>query len=233
MKLLIIPARGGSKRIKKKNIVTFLGRPIISYALEAARESELFDKIHVSTDSEEIKLVVETLGYAVDFMRPENLSDDMTGLLPVLEWVLKEYQTRGLAFEDIGCLMPAAPMLDAEDLKAGYQLYEKAKKKHPLMVVAPFPVPIEWAYYRNEKGLLTPLDLPSLEKRSQDITNTYYESGPFYFFHRSHILGDIPLQSRKYISYLIAREKAVDIDTLEDLQFAEALFRGKYQKRVL
>jgi pseudaminic acid cytidylyltransferase len=227
MKLAIIPARGGSKRIKNKNILPFMGKPMISYALEAAAKTGLFDKIHVSTDSEEIRQVVEELGYSVDFLRPNHLADDMTGLLPVLKWVLSEYQKQGMNFEDICCLMPAAPLLEAEDLIAGYELYQTNNKYHPLMVVTSFPVPIEWAFHRDHKTLLTPNEVTSLEKRSQDIEDTFYESGPFLFFHSSHILEDISLHERKFLSYLISRDKAVDIDNQEDLDFAETLYLGR------
>jgi len=230
MNLAIVPARGGSKRIKNKNIVAFMGKPMISYALEAAEKSGLFDLIHVSTDSEEIRQVVEELGYPVDFMRPNHLADDMTGLLPVYKWVLSEFQQHGMNFEDICCIMPTAPLLEAEDLIAAYELYQTNNKYHPLMVVAPFPVPIEWSFHRDHKTLLTPKDVTSIEKRSQDIEDTYYEAGPFSFFHFSHILEDISLYERKFLSYLISRDKAVDIDNQEDLDFAETLYLGRSVK---
>ena len=233
MKLAIIPARGGSKRIKSKNIIPFMGKPMIAYALEAAEKSNLFDKIHVSTDSEEIKSVVEKLGYPVDFMRPSHLADDMTGLLPVLKWVQCEYQERGLDFEDICCLMPTAPLLEAEDLIAGYELYENNNKYHPLMVVAPFPVPIEWAFHRDQKTLLTPVEAASLEKRSQDIEESYYEAGPFSFLHASHLSEDVQLFERKFLSFLLPRDKAVDIDNLEDLEHAKTLYLGRQAKAKL
>jgi pseudaminic acid cytidylyltransferase len=227
MKIAIIPARGGSKRIKNKNIIPFMGKPMIAYALDAAKKSNLFDVIHVSTDSDDIRQVVEGLGYSVDFMRPNHLADDMTGLMPVLKWVQKEYQQRGMDFEDICCLMPTAPLLESEDLVAGYELYKRNNKIHPLMVVAPYPVPIEWAFHRDKKSLLTPVEASALVKRSQDIEETYYEAGPFLFYHSTHVSGDIFLHERKCISYLISKSKAIDIDSLEDLEFAETLYLGR------
>jgi N-acylneuraminate cytidylyltransferase len=95
MNLAIIPARGGSKRIKNKNIIDFCGRPIIAYSLDCARQSGLFDKIHVSTDSPEIAEVAEQLGYPVDFPRTADLADDMTPLMPVIQWVVQQYVARG------------------------------------------------------------------------------------------------------------------------------------------
>ncbi|MBI9082622.1 MAG: pseudaminic acid cytidylyltransferase [Desulfobacterales bacterium] len=230
MKLAIIPARGGSKRIKNKNIIPFLGKPMIAYALEAARESNLFDDIHISTESEEIKKVVEDLGFKVEFMRPKKLADDMTGLLPVIQWVVNKYQNTRRYYSDICCIMPTAPLLVAEDLVNGFELYSNHNKEHPLMVVTSYPVPIEWAYHRSENTLLTPVNFAALDKRSQDIEDTYYEAGPFYFFHSSHITGEMSLNDRKYISYLLPRNRAVDIDNQEDLEFAESLYLGNLAK---
>src|SRR3989338_10774113 len=112
MKIAIIPARGGSKRVKNKNIIDFFGKPMIAYVLEAAKGSGLFDKIHVSTESEVIRSTVEDLGFKVDFLRPRELADDTTGLVPVLEWVLKEYERKRSIYKDICCLLPKAPFLE-------------------------------------------------------------------------------------------------------------------------
>ena len=141
MRLAIIPARGGSKRIKNKNIVDFLGKPLIFYALDAAKKSKLFDEIHVSTDSKEIKNVVEKLGYKVDFLRKKNLADDFTGLFPVLKWVHQEYKKRGQFFQDVFCIMPCAPLLNHADLISAYKMFKNFNSKNPLLVASPFSVP--------------------------------------------------------------------------------------------
>lgn len=225
MRIAIIPARGGSKRIKNKNIIDFLGKPLISYALDAARESGLFDKIHVSTDSQEIRMVVEQLGYKIDFMRSEELADDYTGLMPVLKWVIEKYKKSGLIYDDIFCIMPAAPLLLPIDLVNANKIYEKYKKENPLLVVAPFSVPIEWAFIRDKNGILTPIDSDSLLIRSQDLTPVYFESGPFSIHHSLHVqnVGG----NNKYVSYLIEKSRAVDIDDHEDLELAKILYLGK------
>ena len=226
MRIAIVPARGGSKRIKNKNIVDFLGKPLIAYALEAIRESCLFDKIHVSTDSQEIKIIVEQLGYKVDFMRSDNLADDHTGLLPVLQWVHKKYEEEGINFDDICCIMPTAPLLKSSDLINGFNLYQKYNKKNPLLVVAPFPVPVEWAFYRDNNTILTPRDSKALIIRSQDIKPTYYEAGPFSIFHSSHLKSNNLFHDYNLISLLINKSSAVDIDDPEDLEFAKTLYLG-------
>ena len=227
MRIAIIPARMGSKRIKTKNTVDFFGKPMIAYALEAAEKADLFDKIHVSTESEAIRDVVQGLGYGIDFLRPSELADDFTGLTPVIRWVIEAYRRRGLHFEDICCLMPAAPLLEPEDIVQAYNLYVKYDRKHPLHVVAKFPVPLEWAYYRDNEGFLTPVVTGGYATRSQDLKEAYYETGPFSFFHVSHVLGDQPAKDKGFISLVIPRDRAIDIDNPEDLRLAEALYLGK------
>lgn len=226
MRIAIIPARGGSKRIKSKNIVDFLGKPLISYALDAAKESGLFDMIHVSTDSEEIREVVENRGYNIDFMRSKELADDHTGLLPVLKWVHEKYKDKGLFFEDICCLMPTAPLLKSNDLIDGFNLYEKHNRKNPLLVVAPFPVPVEWAFYRDDNTHLSPRDPSSLTMRSQDIKPAFYEAGPFSIHHHLHLQDDNLIKNVPFLSLLINKSRAVDIDDPEDLELAKILYLG-------
>ena len=115
-RIAIIPARGGSKRIPNKNIRDFCGKPMISYALEAARDSALFDCIHVSTDSKKIAEATQKEGFDVDFMRTAELSDDHTPIMPVLKYVLEQYIDRGKYFDEVVLIMACAPLIDANDL---------------------------------------------------------------------------------------------------------------------
>jgi len=179
MRLAVIPARGGSKRIPKKNIIPFCGRPLIAYALEAVANSKMFDKIHVSTDSEEICQVVESLGFSVDFMRDESLADDFTGIVPVLRWVVEQYQQIGDEYDQICCIVPTAPLLRSQDLADAFDIFIKHNMQHPLLTAAKFPVPVEWAFRRSDDGLMTAVSPESLVIRSQDLQEAYYECGPF------------------------------------------------------
>ena len=182
MRLAIIPARGGSKRIKNKNIINFLGMPMIGYTLRACRESGLFDKIHVSTDSDTIKKTSENLGFSVDFMRAPELADDHTPLMPVLHSVVREYAKLGQDFDTVSMIMPCAPLLEASDLIQAYRVFEQHRPRKPLMAVAPFPVPVEWAYKRLENGELVPVTPGAYAIRSQDLGKKYYDTGTFYFY---------------------------------------------------
>lgn len=224
MRLAVITARGGSKRIPGKNIIPFCGKPMIAYALEAAKKSELFDKIHVSTDSEEICQVVEALGYEVDFMRDSALADDFTGLVPVLRWVVDQYRLRDELYEQVCCIMPNAPLLISQDLVDAFNIFNQQEGRHPLLVFARFPVPIEWAFRRNEYGLMTAVSAKSLTVRSQDLEHAYYECGPFNIWSPNHLLNDNPL-TEQVLSYILPAERAVDIDTQEDLVYAEKLYK--------
>ena len=225
--IAILPARSGSKRIKNKNIIDFCGKPIIAYALEAASKSQLFDKIHVSTDSTKIKKVVESLGYPVEFMRPPELAGDIVGTISVLQWVLKEYLSKNKTFENVFNIMPAAPFLKPDDLTGAFELYLKHNKKHPLHVVSEFPVPIEWAYRRDAEGLLNPVHTGAYAIRSQDLEKAYFETGPFSIFHVSHLISNDPVRDEGFISYVMPRDRAIDIDNYQDLKFAEKIFLGE------
>jgi len=225
--IAILPARSGSKRIKNKNTIDFCGKPMIAYALEAANNSQLFDKIHVSTDSDETKNIVESLGYPVDFMRPSELAGNVVGTIPVLQWVLKKYLSRNETYESAFNIMPAAPFLKPSDLIKAYELYLRHNQKHPLHVVSEFPVPIEWAYRRNEEGLLDPVQPGAYAIRSQDMEKAYYETGPFSIFHVSHLVSNDPVTDEGFISYIMPKDRAIDIDDYQDLRFAEKLFRGQ------
>jgi pseudaminic acid cytidylyltransferase len=198
---------------------------MIAYALEAAAESGIFDKIHVSTDSDEIAEVVESFGFPVEFRREASLADDFTGLVPVLRWVVEQYHNRGEVYEQICCIMPTAPLLSSQDIVDAFNLFNKHAARYPLLVVARFPVPIEWAFRREDDGLMTAVSPESLTKRSQDLPHAFYECGPFTIFNLDHLNSDNPM-SGKILSFILSPERAIDIDTPEDLAYAERLFRA-------
>ena len=222
--IAIIPARGGSKRVKNKNIIDFHGKPIIFYVLKTLQEAKIFDKIHVSTDSFEIKKVVEGFGFEVEFMRPDNLSDDLVGIIPFLEWVLNEYKLRGLKFDNICCALPTAPLILSNDIKKSYKTYLEKNCEYPLHAVAKIPVPIEWAFRIENDGLLSPISPEMLQKRSQDLQDAYYDAGAFSWFPAEYFIGKMN-SKQKFLSYILEGNRSVDIDTEDDLELAKKLFR--------
>ena len=225
MKVAIIPARGGSKRIPDKNITDFLGAPLMSYSIRAAEESELFDRIHVSTDSERIADVAERLGHPVDFMRDPNLADDHTPLLPVLKWTLEQYHERGCNYDAVCLVYPTAPLIEADDLKQADALFQQWKGERIVMAVSRFNVPVEWAFHLDDDGTLQALQPGMGNIRSQDIRPTYYDTGTFMFLPAKDILSGA-VDEKPIVGFPLARHKAVDIDDAEDLQLAKVIFRG-------
>src|SRR3546814_67833 len=175
MRIAIIPARGGSKRIKDKNIVDFCGKPMISYALEAARASGLFDVIHVSTDSERIAAVADDLGFPVAFLRDPSMAGDHTPLMPVLRWVLERFRDSGREASDVCLLMPCAPLVEAEDLRGAYDAYARSGREIPLLAVVSFPYPVERALALDSEGVLRPKYPDSWHARSQGLAPAYHD----------------------------------------------------------
>jgi len=222
----IVPARAGSKRIPKKNITLVNGRPMIANILNVAKESDIFDRIHVSTDSKEIASVAADLGFKPHFMRDPSLADDYTPLQPVLKWVVDQFAERGEIFDTIFLLMPSAVLVEPDDLKRGLEVFNKNKKKKPLMVMAPYPAPIEWAFTMKNNGTLSPVNPESLNTRSQDLPDKYYDAGLFDIYSSMHLAQEKTVGEHQYISIKIAPYKAIDIDTPEDLVLAETLCRG-------
>lgn len=225
MKIAIVPARGGSKRIPDKNIVDFLGRPLMSYSIRAAEKSKLFDSIHVSTDSERIADVAANLGYPVDFMRAPELADDYTGIFPVLQWVLGQYEQRGKFFQSACLLMPTAPLIDANDLLEADSVFRQNDEMRTVISVSRFSVPVEWAYHMDKHGVLKAREPGMANVRSQDLQPAYFDSGTFMFIPASEIKAG-HVDDARMVAFPLPRFKAIDIDDRDDLEFAEIIARG-------
>jgi len=225
-RLAIIPARGGSKRIPDKNIRDFCGKPMIAYSLEAAAASGLFEKIHVSTESLKIAKVAEGLGFPVDFLRPQELSDDHTPIMPVLKCVVETYKSQGLEFDQVCLIMACAPLIKAQDLVKASELSDRFGGKKSVLAVALYPVPVEWAFERSATGELSPVQPGAFAIRSQDLAPKYYDAGLFSFMPVAWVIqSDGSDCDQDFISYVLPRNKAIDIDEPEDLVLAEALYR--------
>ncbi|EGP06594.1 N-Acetylneuraminate cytidylyltransferase [Bradyrhizobiaceae bacterium SG-6C] len=230
MKIAIIPARGGSKRIPDKNIVDFLGQPLLSYSIQAAERSSLFDTIHVSTDSERIADVAARFGHPVDFMRAPDLADDHTPILPVLQWTLDQYEKRDKRFKSACLLMPTAPLIDADDLITADEFFRQRGETRTVIAVSRFNVPVEWAFHMQADGTLKPREPGKANERSQDLPTAYFDTGTFLFI-PVHEIKAGNINDDRMIAFPIARHKAIDIDDREDLEFAKMVFRGMRKSR--
>lgn len=233
-RLAIIPARGGSKRISNKNIRDFCGQPMITHVLGEARASGLFAKIHVSTESETVRDVVARFGFAPDFSRPVELADDHTPIMPVLRHAAQEYVTRGEHFDEVWLLMACAPLIDAKDFVNAVTLFQQAGSQQPLLAVAEYPAPIEWAFSRDENGTLTPVQAGMFAERSQDLTKCYFDAGSFAIFPAKRVLeSEGAGTDTGFIGYPLPKGAAIDIDDEQDWRLAEALYRARASVRLL
>ncbi len=225
-RLAIVPARGGSKRIKNKNIKNFCGKPMIHHIIDVAIKSNLFDKIHISTECESIKRTVELKKLKIDFMRPKSLADDHTPLMPVLKYVVNKYNSFDLIYDEIWLLMACAPLIDANDLiEASKYFSQKINHKKNLLAIAEYPVPIEWSFTMSNNGFLEPRFPGKFKKRSQDLTRNYFDTGTFAIFPRLNIMNcNESGNDYGFIGFKLPKEKSIDIDTEEDWKMAEGLF---------
>lgn len=229
-RIAIIPARGGSKRIPNKNVRDFCGKPMIGHILQAAHDSGLFDVIHVSTDSVAVREAVERLGYRIDFMRPPELADDLTPLMPVLKYVVETYASRGSHFDEVWLLMACAPLIDAADLRGAARLYEQRGGAAPVLAISEYPSPIEWAFSRMPDGSLKAVQPTMFAVRSQDLEKKYFDAGAFTAFPASRVLESEGAGSDAgLVGYKLPKGKAVDIDDEEDWALAEALYKIRMQ----
>ena len=225
----IITARGGSKRIPQKNIKDFCGKPIIAYAITAALDSELFDEVMVSTDSQEIAEVGKEYGASVPFMRSPSTSDDFATTADVLQEVLHTYADRGKIFDTMCCLYPTAPFVTAEKLRVAYASFMEGGAEM-LEPVAAFSYPPQRSF-SIEGGFLAYNYPEHVRTRSQDLPTWYHDAGQFYFykveaFHRS--VGNDNKQGGydlRCVPFIMDEMEVQDIDTAMDWRLAEAKYR--------
>jgi N-acylneuraminate cytidylyltransferase len=217
--LAIIPARGGSKRIPRKNINNFLGKPIIAYSIEAAISSGLFDEIMVSTDDIEIAEIASKYGAKVPFYRSKENSSDVATTYEVLEEVLVQYKKMGFEFEYVCCIYPCAPFITVNILNDAFWKL-KNQSYDLVMPIAQFSRPIQRAI-RIVDDKIKFINPQYMTFRSQDFEKKYYDSGQFYFFRPNVILesGKIIVENSSFI--ILNNNVVEDIDTVEDWKNAE------------
>lgn len=225
-RLAIIPARAGSKRIPGKNVRQFFGKPIISYGIEAAKSSGLFADIHVSTDGDEIVQVAEQFGVAPEFKRPGELCDDHTPILPVVRFVVAEYQKMGKIYDTVCMIYATSPLIHSEDLIGACKEFEHGDRAQPVLSVAPFPCPIEWAFRIDPNGKLVPCTPGGFAIRSQDLEPAYFDAAMFCFYSSSFILSSTgPGGGTDFRGYAVDAARVIDIDTQEQWDYAETVYK--------
>lgn len=221
--IAIIPARGGSKRIPRKNSKDFLGEPIIAYSIEAAKQSNLFEEIMVSTDDELIAEIAIKQGASVPFLRSRKNADDYAVLADVIYEVLVAYQEIGKTFQNICCVLPTAPFVTASTINDGYSelLDNKFDSVFPIL---PFSFPIQRSLMLNDKKVEMVWE-EFLNTRSQDIEPRYHDAGQFYWLNCEAFLKNRILFTSNSGGIIISELQAQDIDTETDWKLAEMKYK--------
>jgi pseudaminic acid cytidylyltransferase len=223
MNVAIIPARIGSKRIPRKNIKNFHGKPIIAYSIQAALSSKLFSRIIVSTDSEELAEIVISYGAETPFIRPPELADDFTGTDAVMLHALKWLFDHGTNVQYMCCIYATAPFIDPAFIIKGLELLQGARATSAFSVTT-YPYPIYRSLKITEHGRLGMIWPSYMNVRSQDFTEAYHDAGQFYWADVKKYLIEKKLFSRDAVPIIMPRYLVQDIDTNEDWQRAEAMY---------
>lgn len=224
MRVAIIPARGGSKRIPRKNIKEFRGKPMIAYSIEAAQQSGMFDRVIVTTEDEEIATIARSLGAWIPFMRPKELSDDHTATIPVIAHAIQTLQTNGEVIDAVCCIYATAPFIRPEDIISAYNALI-TQNKHYAFPVTTFPFPIFRGVKRDDNGTIEMFWPEHFATRSQDLKEAYHDVGQFYWGTPEAWLSGKPIFSDAATTIVLPRHLVQDIDTLEDWDRAELMHK--------
>jgi N-acylneuraminate cytidylyltransferase len=225
MKVAIIPARGGSKRIRRKNIKQFAGKPIMGWVIDAARESGLFDRIVVSTDESEIADVAIEYGAEVPFLRPLELSDDHAGIIEVVQHAIGWMREEDLPVEYVCCILATAPFLRTDILSEAFAKLIESEASYVFSVTG-YPFPIQRAIRIDSTGRVEALWPENITARSQDLEEVYHDAGQFYWGTREAFEQGEVIYSNRSIPISLPRYLAQDIDTVEDWKLAELMFNA-------
>ena len=225
MRLAMIPARGGSKRIPRKNIKAFCGKPMIAWSIEAALASGCFDQVIVSTDDEEIAVVAQEYGAVAPFLRPAELSDDHTGTLPVVRHAIEWYKARGTLLDQVCCLYATAPFVRGEDIQRGLGVLEQTGADYAFSVTS-YAFPIQRAIRITEAERVEMFHPEHFNTRSQDLEEAYHDAGQFYWGLASAWSEGKVIFSQASAPVILPRHRVQDIDTPEDWLRAEWMFKA-------
>lgn len=223
MNLLVIPARGGSKRIPKKNIKNFKGKPIIEWAIKEAIRSNIFDKLIVSTDNEEIAEISKKAGADVPFLRPEELSDDLTSTSEVIIHAIEWFKLKGINFSNVCCLYPTAVFIKSFELIKALKELEASNKEFFIFSATTFPSAIQRALFVDQDGFSKMFNPDLKNTRSQDLVQAYHDAGQFYFASSKTWLKNTNIFDNGK-PMILPRWRSQDIDTIEDWEMAEFIF---------
>lgn len=226
--IAVITARGGSKRIPKKNIKIFLGKPIIAYSIQVALDTGVFDKVMVSTDSEEIAEIARKYGAEVPFLRSEKTSNDFASTADVLFEVLDRYEEIGEIFDNMVCIYPTAPFITVEKIKRGLELLKNSETNMVLPVVA-FSYPPQRGYILKDSFMEMKWK-ENYTKRSQDLETLYHDAGQFYCYKVSAFRDKKGIMTEGIMPLIVDELEVQDIDNETDWKLAEIKYQMMEKK---
>ena len=225
MKIAIIPARGGSKRIPRKNIKPFAGRPMIEYAIRAAQACPQIDRVVVSTDDEEIAAIAAAAGAELPFQRPPELSDDLTPTVPVIQHAITACNALGWGVTHACCIYPGVPFIRTTDLADALVMLESTDGRDYVFPVTAFPSPIQRALQRDDDARVAPFHPEHVATRTQDLEPAYFDAGQFYWGRAEAWLAGLNIHANGR-AIVLPEWRVVDIDTPDDWDRAEAMYRA-------
>lgn len=220
--LALIPAKGASTRLRRKNVAPLGGRPLIAWTIEAARQATVFDRIVVSTEDAEVADVARTAGAEVPFLRPADLAVDPAGVVQVALHALDELEQQGETYDEMCILLPTCPFRTAGDIRAALELFRRREEPN-LMSVAPFEHTPFAAVAVNENGLLSPIFPEHFGKKSQELPPTFRPNGAIHILDVAWFRKTRSYVAPPVIAYVMPRERSIDVDTVDDLRVAEAM----------
>lgn len=223
MKLAVIPARGGSKRIPYKNIKLFCGKPIIAWSIEAAKKTNLFDRIIVSTDNKEVAKIAAQWGGDVPFLRPEELADDFTDTASVVAHAIGWLENKGYSFNSVCCIYATAPFIQPSEIISGNTILE-TKDVEFVFSATSYAFPIQRAFKLSNDGKIEMFDEKKFQLRSQDLDDSFHDAGQFYWGKPNSWNSGTKIFTPSSEVVVLPRHRVQDIDTQEDWQRAELMF---------
>ena len=226
-RIAIVPARAGSVRIKNKNIKNFHGSPLILNCLKQIKKTKLFDKIHVSTDSNKIKKIVKKENIRIDFLRPKKLAGDKISLNKILKFVLDQYKKQQIIFDEVWLIFATNPFLTKKIIEKSFKLYNQNKANYSIITVTKYNYPIEWAMKINN-NLLKYVNPKLAQKDSKKTLDVYCDAGMLVIYQKNFL-------NRKKLNYkpiILPISNSVDIDNKEDFELAEKLFYANKKKNI-
>jgi pseudaminic acid cytidylyltransferase len=226
VKIALIPARGGSKRIPRKNVKEFCGQPLIAYSILAAKKSGLFDHVLVSTDDSEISLIANYYGAQTPFLRPQELANDYAPTVPVVNHAVKWVQENMGDVDYVCCIYATAPFIQANSLRQAYEMFTANDVGDYVFSATTMPFPVQRSFKVKADGYVEMFEPQNYYARSQDLEESYQDAGQFYWGSAATYNSEKIFFSTDSMAYVLPRHMVQDIDTFEDWRRAELMYEA-------